>query len=812
MSPDPRGTLSAMKTGDDGMPDAKVFVAYASRDEDAASILLEGVMRANARPLPVKFEPWPFNDVIGRTLISPILESINDAPYVVADITQFNLNVVYEIGFAIGSQRRVMLVRNGNIEGDKALAQKIGIFDTLGYIEYKDAENLRDILSAHFDATPLPFVQELDKKSPVYLVEPGVAKHADVIISSRVKKAGFKYRSFNPTEHTRMSAIEAIRQVAASSGVICRLQEEATRGSELHNVRACFALGLADGMGKPTLVLSPSQMSAPLDLRDAVKPYRNADDIAQVVADFCPSVIRFMTDQEPPLFETQSPLSSLSVGDPMAENEMTTLASYYLATDQFQRVLNGNANMVVGRKGSGKTALFIRVRDKVRADKRNVVVDLKPEGYQLIKFKEEVLSLLSAGARQHLISAFWEYIILLEVAHKLLEKDQYTYKQDHVIYNEYRELRDLYLQNKIILEGDFSERLYALSGSISDRFLKTHGRSEGQKLTNEQVTELLHSEDIPELRGHISRYLDRKTSVWILFDNLDKGWSIGGVDETDALITRALIDASRKIEREMEKDGHDFKNVIFVRNDVYDAVMRNSSDFGKEMRTVLDWTDPDLLREMLRLRLASGLDIVEKSPGFFDIWQQLCVSHYMGEESSAVMISRTLMRPRNLLKIFNHCRGFASNLNRPRIEEDDMKKGLAAYSEDLFTEIARELEDVMPDASEVLYELMDTPSELSISDLHEYLRPLTIDQKRKETILNFLVFYGVLGLVTSEKKYYIYDVNYDLKRIDVRARALGDEARFEINPALWPALNTYEITRDVGPITDVEPIPDGTAS
>ena len=44
-----------------------------------------------------------------------------------------------------------------------------------------------------------------------------------------------------------------------------------------------------------------------------------------------------------------------------------------LKTDQFERTVRGEANLVVGRKGSGKTALFIQVRDKIRFDKRNVV-------------------------------------------------------------------------------------------------------------------------------------------------------------------------------------------------------------------------------------------------------------------------------------------------------------------------------------------------------------------------------------------------------------------------------------------------------
>ena len=116
---------------------------------------------------------------------------------------------------------------------------------------------------------------------------------------------------------------------------------------------------------------------------------------------------------------------------------MTTLALYYLNIDQFERALRGEVNLVVGRKGSGKTALFIRLRDTIRADRRNIVVDLKPEGYQLIRIKEDILEYLSDGARQHLITAFWEYLIYLEIAYKLLEKDQKAHRYRHDIHEAY---------------------------------------------------------------------------------------------------------------------------------------------------------------------------------------------------------------------------------------------------------------------------------------------------------------------------------------------------------------------------------------
>ena len=35
----------------------------------------------------------------------------------------------------------------------------------------------------------------------------------------------------------------------------------------------------------------------------------------------------------------------------------------------------------------------------------------------------------------------------------------------------------------------------------------------------------MYTHDIKRLRELISNYLQRKEAVWVLFDNLDKGWS-----------------------------------------------------------------------------------------------------------------------------------------------------------------------------------------------------------------------------------------------------------------------------------------------
>ena len=293
------------------------FVAYSSRVNAVADVVFASVRRVNARTLPVRYEPWQFNDVAGAPLVSPILEKIEDSSFLVADITTLNENVVYEIGFAVGRGKRVFIIRHGGTAGDKELANSAGIFDTLGYYEYGNEDDLVHRLSAEITENPLSTTYPPDRKALIYILEPPSRGQAVGLLVSRVKKAGFHhYRSFQPGEDSRLSATDAVRQVAVSSGVVVPLQDRHTPGADVHNVRAMFVIGLADGMNTPRLAIAPDGYVVPLDIRDTVKPYRRAEDIMEAVATFSPAVVTHASRLDPSELEGTSVLQSLSVGDP----------------------------------------------------------------------------------------------------------------------------------------------------------------------------------------------------------------------------------------------------------------------------------------------------------------------------------------------------------------------------------------------------------------------------------------------------------------------------------------------------------------
>ncbi len=189
------------------------------------------------------------------------------------------------------------------------------------------------------------------------------------------------------------------------------------------------------------------------------------------------------------------------------------------STDEFGRASRGEVNIVVGRKGAGKTALFSQLQNEKRSNSQTIVVDLKPEGYQLIRLKEDVLDYLAEGAKTHVITAFFEYVLYLEISYKVLEKDKDRHVRDGRLYEPYRRLLDVY-QSGDAGEGDYSERLLSLSRDLVIKFRETFGTATEQRLTPQQVTELIYKHNIREIRDALSAYLKFKNAIWVLFASL----------------------------------------------------------------------------------------------------------------------------------------------------------------------------------------------------------------------------------------------------------------------------------------------------
>src|ERR1700694_6339103 len=83
----------------------------------------------------------------------------------------------------------------------------------------------------------------------------------------------------------------------------------------------------------------------------------------------------------------------------------------------------------------------------------------KGDRSQLLKFKEMILKYLGPGSLEHTVTSFWEYLLLLEICYKLLEKDRLPHTRDSRLQLPYRKLAAIYDSDRYVTEGGFSARL-----------------------------------------------------------------------------------------------------------------------------------------------------------------------------------------------------------------------------------------------------------------------------------------------------------------------------------------------------------------
>jgi hypothetical protein len=91
----------------------------------------------------------------------------------------------------------------------------------LGHAPYRDAHSFQALISAIGDVTALQFDENIrSTTTPVYLMLPQLKGDVETHLVARIKKARLAFRSYDPEEQGRLSALEAIENVASSHGVI----------------------------------------------------------------------------------------------------------------------------------------------------------------------------------------------------------------------------------------------------------------------------------------------------------------------------------------------------------------------------------------------------------------------------------------------------------------------------------------------------------------------------------------------------------------------------------------------------------------
>ncbi|MFI4973560.1 MAG: P-loop ATPase, Sll1717 family [Caulobacterales bacterium] len=302
------------------------------------------------------------------------------------------------------------------------------------------------------------------------------------------------------------------------------------------------------------------------------------------------------------------------------------------------------------------------------------------------------------------------------------------------------------------------------------------------------LTDIVFKRDIRTLRDAVFVYLGLKKGVHILVDNLDKGWSAAGISDNDTKLMQALLNAGRKIQRDALRHDVEVLMCVFLRDDVYEFVVREASDRGKETVIRLSWSDPATLETLLNRRLAASsleLGLEEEL-----CWANVAEPQVGGVPSFSYLAMSSMYRPRALLDIVELAFSFAAQASHEKILEGDLERAVKSYSVDLIQGINFEIRDVFPEADKAIYLFANQNVRIDLKSVRRLLGKQLKLTEQVSKLTDILLWVGFLGLVAERgREVFIFDVGESLDLLKAQGGAT-DNPIAVLHPMFRLALRT----------------------
>jgi len=328
-------------------------------------------------------------------------------------------------------------------------------------------------------------------------------------------------------------------------------------------------------------------------------------------------------------------------GDVAAEDD--AVLDYFISTNAAKVVEANQAFLVLGRKGTGKTAIVRYLTEQKQSSPLSRPLNLRnyPCGVHSSRID------YGASAIEAYVSS-WRYLIAVQVASLVISHNRAnlssTYHQlVQFLKDNYGganpTLSDILRPNRLSLTK-FSLNPSVMGNSLGGVDLTSHDKSHRLGLELNALTKAILSA-VVTVCGEA-----KISSLSLHFDELDQG--ITDLDESRAKMLIGLVLAARQIRRECDDAGVSVNPVIYLRTDLWDELQFSDKNKITQSLTLhLSW-DSDSLKTLIDTRLRAKLN--ENAS-----WDEVTTSQLMrgSQPKWNHIISRTFLRPRDVIRFLN---------------------------------------------------------------------------------------------------------------------------------------------------------------
>lgn len=430
------------------------------------------------------------------------------------------------------------------------------------------------------------------------------------------------------------------------------------------------------------------------------------------------------------------------------------LSNYFLKIPEYDDLKNGKYRYVIGRKGTGKTAIIEQIKNDVEGQ-----YDCQYKYLSLKNFPIQTLRGLkdrSLGDKSQFVP-IWTFLILTELC-KLIVRDQLASPSENIY-----DLRK-FIQSNFPSDLGFTETLRVLESqqnkvNVSAKWIGI----ESENGSSVESVVSVHYQKATELLTTFLKSIRSDCKFYLLFDELDEGYS--AQDKSLNLLLLALLRAVENTVLDLN-EYVTFIPVVALRSDIFDNLEDNDLNKLDDYIINLKWTREFgatySIYDLVNARINASIEVL--SP--MRAWDCISVNNDKNLPPKVdslwdYIYNRTFERPRDFIKYMKYC----EKLRRAgRIDYNAAYDAEINYSDWFYKEFRDEVQShlsIWQEASQALIKLNKPVFSLDEikaqfdkdSSIQNFL---THQNKNPEDILEILFNFGILGTLGDSRWLFKY--------------------------------------------------------
>ncbi len=493
--------------------------------------------------------------------------------------------------------------------------------------------------------------------------------------------------------------------------------------------------------------------------------------------------------------KTQSRRAGNILGSVRAENDTAMLARAFVETAEYRALIETqDFNFVVGRRGTGKSALFDRVNEHFQRHGKVFLYAARPQEYEALALQQSFAPYATTYSEMRALSRLvWKVHLLLLVAESLVAHYK-AERSDHYFF-----LRDFLLDHKRLVSNTDATRCAEIIRYVAV----------DQTKSSDLLAGIAGQFQIARLQRAVQSILKElnRTAV-ILYDGLDEGWS------SDAPST-AVVGGLGLAIADFSDANSGIHGTLFIRDNMFRALAHLDNDFSRhiEGNTLrLHW-DEETLFQLVgeRLKVALGLESMEN---IGRVWNRFVEHSLQGREGFELCLRLTLYRPRDILVLLNRAYVEASRHQRDHVSERDIDATATSISHDRLQDLVKEYQAVLPGLREFIELFHGAPATRPISEVLSVVdTAVEMDAYIEQEKSDFAIFgsgkqilhalFGV-GFIGFEDKSLEGRFAFNHDGSGTRIETIGEESACMVHPSYWrsleiePTLSAAQVSVEIG--------------